>query len=118
MCKPLGNEKLQVVALREMHAFPLGKGWGGSADINGNIEDLSFDNADELGLPVGILVVQAPQCVFYRERLVVLHKTARDTVFPISMIMVGLEKKAPWVCEYFRLNDDQTIQASWVNLHL
>jgi hypothetical protein len=76
---------------------------GTLADINGNIKDFTGNYPHQLALGLLYLVVQTPQDVSGRARMVVLDKTdVQAGQFLPGTLVETLEKKATFIAEYPR----------------
>src|SRR5579862_1975374 len=97
-----GNEDLILVGGGEMNSSPFAEVRRAGANVDGNVERFTFDDAAELGLRVFELVVQPAKGVFDRGGLIVLDEIGVHAQASQASLVVTLEEKAASVLDDFR----------------
>ena len=97
MREAAGDKELTAVLGREDDALPLPERRAPRAEVNAHVEDLPLDDADELGLGVVDLEVEASQDPPHARGLVVLHEVDVDATRHEVGALVGLHEGAPLV---------------------
>src|SRR5580692_1414269 len=78
------------------------------AQIDGDVEDLPLQDADEFALGMGIdLIVEPADHAIGGVGLVVLYKTVGDAFLLKNLFVIGFEEIAPVVLVYSGFKDDE-----------
>src|SRR5260370_5766225 len=93
------NIKLILGRGREQDPGPLSEGWRTSANVHGNIQGLSFDDAAELGLSTMQLIMEAAQSSFYRTGVIVLYEYVSDSSRGEPRLVISFAKETAGVAE-------------------
>ena len=84
------NEELAVIVLGQFDGYVLAVCWGAFTDVDGYIEDSSFDAADKLGLSEGrVLEVKATHDAVGGAGFVVLDEVYFGYFFVEFLLVVG-----------------------------
>ena len=81
------------------------KCWTSHPDIDGDIENSSAQNHDQLALLIRILEVKPPQSILSGYRKVVLNEVMMEASFTILCNMKGFEKVSAGVSKYCRFEN-------------
>ena len=95
--EPARHEELAAVLRRQHRALPFSVGGAVRAQVDGHVEHLARHHADELGLRMLYLEVQAAQHALDRGGLVVLHELAVDAARDEVGAFVGFHEVAAFV---------------------
>ena len=87
------------------------------ADIDRDVKDLAVQHLNQLGLPVGVLEMQAPQNIALGTGDVVLHEGGCDPEIRIARRVIGLEKLPARVSEYLRLDQQDAGKVRFSHVH-
>src|SRR4029077_2466603 len=101
-----GNVDLLEVLRRDADTDPLAERRRPAPDVDGDVEDLAFDDAKELALRALQLQMEAADGAACRSRVIVLHEDVRNAAGAVFLRVVGLEKKAAAVLMDVGLDDD------------
>lgn len=114
MSKASGYIHLLLILSAEQNPKPLVKGGGAGAHIHGNIEDFSFNDANELALGViPDLKMKAAQYAARAAGLVVLNKFRVDAGFGKRPLVPRLKKVAALIAENPGREDLKTGNWGW-----
>src|SRR5436189_146919 len=106
--EPGGNVALPEILGRERHRHPSSERGRAAAHVDGNVVDLPFDDANQLGLLAIELQMQTAQRAANRTRMIVLHERPLDPTGAIPLGVIGLDKKPAAVGVDLRLDDENT----------
>ena len=93
MRKARWNINLILLFGGEMHAGPLPKARRTDADVHGDVEGFTFDDATELRLRMSQLIMQTAKSSLVRNGVVVLNEEVFDTEVGELGLMIGLAKR-------------------------
>src|ERR1700722_16240096 len=99
------NPEHTAIAGAQRFAYPLAKGGGVPAKIDGDVEDLSAQTADELSLRLLHLVMKATHHVLVGKRLIVLNKGAENAEVRQNSFIVAFKKGASAIVENSRFQE-------------
>src|ERR1700730_3398085 len=116
VCETRRNPQQLFTRIREVDCVPLPESRRIPAQVYGHIENLAHRNAYQLALRTN-LIVQAAHYVGHRIRVVVLYKTLGDARFRHGSFVVAFQKKASGVTEHIGLENKQSCQRGWADLH-
>jgi hypothetical protein len=105
MGKARWNPEHSAIAGAQRFSYPLAKGGGVTAKIDGDVEDLSAQTANQLSLGLLHLIVKAADHVFVGKRLVVLNKGAENAEVRQNPFIVAFKKGASGVFENPRFQE-------------
>ena len=105
--EPGRHVALPEVVGRERDANPSAERRRAAADVDGDVEDLALDDADQLALRPPDLQMQAAQRAADRPRMVVLHERAGDAVLAVRVGVIGLDEEAAVVVVDVGLDDER-----------
>lgn len=118
MSETARNKKLPSVFSRKLHRNIFTKCRRPFSNIDGNIENFTAYNANELGLSVRRgLPMKPANDPFHRKRLVVLDKFGGYPRVKITLTAVCFAEIAPLVAPYVRLDDFYTVYIRFNNIH-
>jgi hypothetical protein len=110
--------KLQKVVRRQRRRGPASEGGRASPYVDGDVEDFSMDDADQLSLWRPDLEVQPSNRAFDRTRLVVLDEWPGDAQGAIFVGLVGLEKVAAAISKHVWFDDQDSGQIGRARTHV
>src|SRR5436305_2913787 len=94
------------------------KGRRAAPHINHDIKHRALNDAAELRLRAGDLVMQATQRGLHRLGMIILHEALTDAEFSKLHLLIALEEKAALVAPDRRLNQPHARQCSIDSFHL
>src|SRR4051794_1190133 len=94
------------------------KGRRAAPHINHYIEHRALNDAAELRLRAGDLVMQAAQRALHRPGVIVLHEALADAKFGKLRLLIALEEKTALVAPDCRLNQPYARQCRIDSFHL
>jgi hypothetical protein len=101
------NVKHAVIFFRQFGTDPALECGRPFPDINGNIEDLSFDTLNQLALCVrSPLVMKPPQYTSHGTGIIILHKVFGDSIQGKLRVLIGFHKKTSFVLKSARFDED------------
>lgn len=118
MRKTFGDEELTVIVGAQFYGKPLTVGLAALAYIHCDIQHPSNGAGYQFGLRIRwTLEMQTAHDTVGGTGLIVLHKSSVNTCFTVPLLVVRLYEITTCVCEYFRLNDEQSLNRSFDNFH-
>ena len=108
--EPRRDEHLAEVVCPERGGRPFAEGGGAGADVDGDVEDLAPQHADQLALGFAELRVQAAQRATGRAGLVVLDEGVGDPRLAILALVERLQEVPAGVPEHLGLDHEDAWQ--------
>src|SRR5271168_150790 len=105
MSKPRRDPQHPAIAAAQHLTYPLTESGRVAPEINGDIENLSADAANELSLGLLDLIMETAHNVLKGERLIVLDKAANNTRFRQNSLVIAFEKVTSTVFKDLRFKD-------------
>lgn len=104
MSEALRNPQLVLILRRKNRTRPFAERRRGTAQINGDVEHLTLNHANQLPLRLLDLIVQTTEYVISRSRVIVLHKFDRPADSRLENTLVkALEEKTSIISKHVRL---------------
>ena len=118
MCKTTWNKELTLILFREFYHDIFSKGRATLANINGNIQDLSLDYANQFCLRIlSFLIVETTQYAIRRLRFIVLYKLDFTYFLLEFFVFPRFKEIATSILKDTRLDDKYTFYVRLFILH-
>jgi hypothetical protein len=119
--KPMGKAMRHVNLPRpfiaQFHSKPFAKSWGVFPDINRHIKYLSSHYRDNLRLRYSLGEVKTAEDVLRRTRIIVLLKLFQYTRCPVTLLLVGFQKKTALILKATRFDEQKAIKWGRFYIH-
>ena len=111
------HPKMTLVFSTQDRRRPLTESRRADADIDSDIVNLAFENADQLALRIRPLIMQATQHALFRARDIGLHEAEIQPGFGEAFGIEALVEKSARIPMHFRLDDQTSVKRGLDQLH-
>lgn len=100
-----------------MESGPFSEVWGGGPEVDGDVPDVSGEDANEFSLGKAELVVEAADDSFGGEGLVLLDEVRGEVLGGEGVLVEDFSKPSATICEAACLDEFNGLKRSGKNLH-